>query len=113
MEQTSKEQNLPRLLDDGLFDLIGYLLTSARGLLDEPVEYGPFRLVEGVSRLCGLMRGSSSRHWEFLGRLKLAIDTNKLTMMTDAEVFKGMLDDAVLEFTRSMKRGGDSDPSLK
>lgn len=113
MDQTAKEQNLPRLLDDGLFDLIGYLLTSARGLLDEPVEYGPFRLVEGVSRLCGLMSGSSSRHCALLGRLKLAIDTNKFTMMTDAEVFKGLLDNAVLEFTRSMKAGGDTDPSLK
>ncbi len=103
MDQVAKDQNLPRLLDDGLFDLIGYLLTSARGLLDEPVEYGPFRLVEGVSRLCGLMSDSSSRHRELLGRLKLAIDTDKFAMMTDAEVFKRLLDNAVLEFTRSMK----------
>jgi hypothetical protein len=103
MDQLAKDQNLPRLLDDGLFDLIGYLLTSARGLLDEPVEYGPFRLVEGVSRLCGLMSDSSSRHRELLGRLKLAIDTGKFAMMTDAEIFKRLLDNAVLEFTRSMK----------
>jgi hypothetical protein len=109
MDHAAKEQNLPRLLDDGLFDLIGYLLTSARGLLDEPAEYGPFRLVEGVSRLCGLMSDSSSRHQELLGRLKLIIDRDKFTMMTDAEVFKGLLDNAVLEFTRSMKTGGDTE----
>ena len=113
MDQAAKAQSLPRPLDDGLFDLIGYLLTSARGLLDEPSEYGPFRLLEGVSRLCGLMSDSSSRHQELLGRLKLIIDRDKFTMMTDAEVFKGLLDNAVLEFTRSMKAGGDTDPSLR
>lgn len=113
MDQAAKEQNLPALLDDGLFDLIGYLLTSARGLLDEPVEYGPFRLVEGVSRLCGLMGNSSSRHQELLGRLKLIIDRDKFTMMTDAEAFKGLLDNAVLEFTRSMKAGGDAGAQLQ
>ncbi len=92
-------------LDEGLFDLIGYMLTSARGLLDEPVEYGPFRLIEGVSRLCALMSESSSRHKELLGRLKLVIDRDKFTMMTDFEAFTKLLDNAVLEFTRSMKAG--------
>ena len=73
----------------------------------------PFRLVEGVSRLCGLMSDSSSRHQELLGRLKTIIDRDKFTMMTDAEAFKRLLDNAVLEFTRSMKAGGDTEPSLK
>ena len=104
--------NLPPQLDEGLFDLIGYMLTSARGLLDEPVEYGSFRLVEGVSRLCGLMGESSSRHGELLGRLKSMIDRDKFTMMTDGAAFKGLLDSTVLEFARSMRAAGDAGAPL-
>ncbi len=103
MDQAAKAEDLPRPLDDGLFDLIGYMLTSARGLLDEPAEYGPFRLAEGVSRLCGLMSDSSSRHHELLERLRLIIDRDKFTMMTDVEAFKRLLDSAVLEFARGLK----------
>jgi hypothetical protein len=112
MDQAAKGHDLPRPLDDGLFDLIGYLLTSARGLLDEPPEYGPFRLIEGVSRLCGLM-STSSRRRELLGRLKLVIDGDKLTVMTDAKAFKGLLDNAVLEFTRGMKAEGETHEQLE
>jgi hypothetical protein len=112
MDQAAKGQSPSRPLDDGLFDLIGYLLASARGLLDEPPEYGPFRLIEGVSRLCGLM-SASSRRQELLGRLKLIIDRDKFTLMTDAKAFKGLLDDAVLEFTRGMKAEGNAHAQLK
>ncbi len=38
-----------------LFELIGYMLSSARGLVDEQNMYGPFRHVEGVSRLCSIL----------------------------------------------------------
>ena len=31
-----------------LFELIGYMLSSARGLIDEPQLYGPLRLIDGV-----------------------------------------------------------------
>ena len=99
--------------------MMGFSISSAiclpprAGFWTSRAEYGPFRLLEGVSRLCGLMSDSSSRHQELLGRLKLIIDRDKFTMMTDAEVFKGLLDNAVLEFTRSMKAGGDTDPSLR
>lgn len=107
MTQAAREGNLPRPLDDELFDLIGYLLTSARGLLDEPAEYGPFRLIEGASRLCGMV-GAQSRHEELLRRLKLIIDGDKFSVMTDASVFKGLLDRAVLEYTRGMKAEGQA-----
>ncbi len=111
MDRVPEPKNLPQPLDEGLFDLIGYLLTSARGLLDEPAEYGPFRLVEGVSRLCGLMSESSSRHLEVLGRLKLIIDRDKFAVMTDAGAFRELLDRAVLEFTRGMKEGDARAPA--
>jgi len=45
-------------LHQGLFRLLGYMLASARGLVDEPQLYGPFRLLDGASRLCGLLAAS-------------------------------------------------------
>jgi hypothetical protein len=43
---------ISKQLNREFMELIGYLITSARGLIDEPKSYGPFRLIEGVSRLC-------------------------------------------------------------
>jgi hypothetical protein len=38
----------------GFISLISYMLTSARGLVDEPKIYGPSRLVEAAKRLINL-----------------------------------------------------------
>lgn len=104
MERNAAGGTLACGLDDGLFDLIGYLLTSARGLFDEPVEYGPFRLVEAVSRLCGLMDEGGSRQREFLSRMRLTLDEGKLSLMTDPQAFARLLDQAVIEYTRRLKQ---------
>jgi hypothetical protein len=88
----------------GLFDLIGYMLTSARGLVDEPHLYGPFRLIEGVSILCGLMEKDPGGYGDFFTKLKAKIDSAKNTVMTDEESFVGLMDELVLDFTRKMKK---------
>jgi hypothetical protein len=99
-----KASALPSGFDEGLFELIGYLLTSARGLLDEPAEYGPFRLVEAVSRLSGLMAEVGCRHAEFLRLMQRTIDEDKLSLMTDPQAFTRMLDRTTLEFARLLKQ---------
>ena len=40
------------LSQDEVLELIAYLVTSARGLLDEPVDYGPMRLINAAQRMC-------------------------------------------------------------
>ena len=42
-------------LQRDLFLLIGYLLSSAHGLYQEPAGYGPFRLIDAARRLLALM----------------------------------------------------------
>lgn len=84
--------------------MIGYMLTSARGLLDEPAEYGPLRLVEGASRLCQLMMENCSAYRELLGRIKADIDGGKFLVTSDMEAFTRMVDRAVGEYTRLLKR---------
>src|SRR5215831_5110414 len=39
--------------DSDRFRMALYLVASARDCLDEPLVYGPFRMIEGVSRLLG------------------------------------------------------------
>ena len=86
----------------GLFELTGYMLTSARGLIDEPQLYGPLRLLDGVSRLCGILEKEDSGYGDFFSELKAKIDEKKFTVMTDEDAFIGMMDDVVLSFTRKM-----------
>ena len=85
--------------DDEMLDLIAYMLTSARGLLDEPAAYGPFRLLEGASRLCGILIGEGHGRAEKLGALKDKIDERKFVLMTDEKAFASLLDETVLDIT--------------
>ncbi|WP_238413131.1 DUF6092 family protein [Saccharothrix deserti] len=46
-------------LEEGIFLLACYLLSSARGLLDEPPEYSPSRCMDGARRALQLLE----EHW--------------------------------------------------
>lgn len=45
---------MPRMLlsEDEVLELAAFLVTAARCLVDEPVDYGPMRLLSGAERLC-------------------------------------------------------------
>ena len=87
-----------------LIDLISYMSTSARGLIEEPQLYGPFRLVEGVSRICAFLEEQEGADREFLTRLRETIDQEKFSVMTDVEAFTAMLDEVVLRVARQLKK---------
>lgn len=38
--------------DDDALELLSFLVTAARCLMDEPVDYGPMRLLSAAQRLC-------------------------------------------------------------
>lgn len=83
-------------------DLLAYMITSARGLLDEPASYGPLRLIDGASRLCALFMENSSEDAQFFTELKNKIDQRKFSLMTDPAEFNALLDEAVLDITRRL-----------
>lgn len=85
--------------DSEMLDLVAYMLTSARGLPDEPAMYGPFRLIEGASRLCGILAEADHGKASDLRRLKEKIDEKKFTLMTDENEFISLMDEAVLAIT--------------
>ena len=90
------------VLHKKLFELIGYMLSSACGLVDEPQMYGPFRLVEGVSRLCGILADEDTGYGDFFLKLKTRIDGKKYSLMSDENTFIELMDGLVLDFTRKM-----------
>lgn len=93
------------LTEERVFGLATYLLTSARGCIDEPRLYGPLRLVEAVSRLISLAEGADgSTRDEFLFRAKDKIDANKHLVMESEERFVKFLDDLLVEFTQELKK---------
>ena len=50
------------------------------------------------------MAGDGSRHREFLDRMQRTVDEAKLSLMTDAQSFTRLLDQAVIEYTRRLKQ---------
>ncbi len=87
-------------LEQKFFELVGYMVTSARNLLDETPLYGPFRLVDAVSRLVGILEeeGISSPR---LSSLRERIEAGKYSVADDPEGFRCFLEglvQAVVEF---------------
>ncbi len=83
-------------LKEDLTLFISYLITSARGCVDEPQSYGPFRLVDAATRLVMIMKEHGISD-ELLDTIAHDIDQDKFSTMTDSNRFLKMLDSAVLK----------------
>lgn len=77
-----------------LLTFLAYLAVSARGCLDEPREYGPFRLVDGLSRLIRTCEaaGMAGDGWP---ELREFVDAHKLDVMDESADFAAFLDEVV------------------
>ena len=81
-------------LEERVFELVGYMVTSGRNLLTETPLYGPFRLVDAASRLIGILEEEgieSSR----LSTIREQIDEGKYSEMVDEAEFRTYLDAVV------------------
>lgn len=78
-------------LEKRLFKVIGYMVTSARNLLEEPVTYGPFRVLDSASRLISVleMEGLAS---PLLLSLREKIDDGKFSLIGDRVAFEAFLE---------------------
>ena len=74
--------------------LLSYLAVSARGCVDEPPLYGPFRLVDAMSRLMQILEsaGLSGEGWAELGAY---VDENKYAVIDEAADSRAFLDELV------------------
>ncbi|MCX8182550.1 MAG: DUF6092 family protein [Candidatus Methanomethyliaceae archaeon] len=103
-EVETMEKKVEQTGNDYIFELILFLATSAQGCLNEPPLYGPFRLLDAISRLIDLPDyGGSLAQDPFLKELKNFIDSRKFLVMYDVEGFKRAIDEVVMRLTNEAK----------
>lgn len=85
-----------------LLKLFCYIVTSARGCVDEPKLYGPFRLIDSVERIITLLDNEGLAD-DFLKKERAKIEENKYILMGDEKGFIKLLDELVIDFTKRLK----------
>jgi len=90
--------------DYDIFDLATYLVASARDCVEEPLIYGPLRMLEGVNRIITMGEGDPKFHDDFLSKMRARVTTDVLKVMSDREEFKKALDALLLEFAAESRR---------
>ncbi|MBA7567149.1 hypothetical protein ES708_08849 [subsurface metagenome] len=86
-----------------LIKLFCYMIISARGCVEEPKLYGPFRLIDSVGRIITLLDNEGLAD-DFLKKEKAKIEESKHLVMQDEKVFTKFLDELVIDFTSKLKR---------
>ena len=92
--------NSDRLGDD-LFKLVGYLVTSAYGLYDEPASYGPRRLMDSARQLLSIMEVADLSD-SYLVKLKQDLDGERFGN-SDDQALREFLDQACLQYAAELK----------
>jgi len=91
--------------EEGLYEVLAFLFSSAHILVNEPHLYGTFRLIDGASRLMGFALESGQLEDEqFLRELKNDVDEKKFVLMTDEKTYFELLERATRAMAREMKR---------
>lgn len=93
-----------RLRND-LYDLFGYMASAARELMVDPQIYGPFRLVDTLSRSIALSEQYGLRD-PFFHEIQDYIDHEKYLMMSDEEGFSRFLEELVVKFAEKTEDMG-------
>jgi len=88
-----------------IFELICYMLISARNLDRETKMYGPSRLVDATSKLIEILE-KNGIYDEFLSEVRSIIELNKYKLMTNKEEFVSFLDDLALKVVVKLKESG-------
>jgi len=87
-----------------LIKLFCYMITSARGCVEEPKLYGPFRLIDSVGRIITLLDNEGLAD-DFLKKEMVKIEESKYLVMQDEKGFIKFLDELVIDFTQELKEG--------
>ena len=89
-------------LCESLTLLIGYLLSSADCLYDEPQGYGPFRLLDAARRVLNIMKDNNLSTPFHVGLLE-QIEKEITSMKSDQET-RTMINNFILRYTKEMKK---------
>lgn len=84
------------------FELICFMVTSARNLIQENRLYGPLRLVDAVSRLVDILEKLDLKSPR-LEAIKERIEEGENTVMESEEKFTAFLENLVMELVPLMQ----------
>lgn len=84
--------------EEVIIKLFAYMVTSARGCIDEPKIYGPFRLIDSMSKLYSMLKENNLIKGEEIAKIIEKIEGKKYSCMTDEKEFVKMLDDIIDDF---------------
>jgi hypothetical protein len=87
---------------EDIFLLVGYLLTSARGLYDEPPGYGPFRLLDAATRLIEAVEKAELAD-PYLVDLRGTLNAERLGS-SDDQALRATLDRLCLEYAAELRQ---------
>ncbi len=90
------------IVKDPHFKLLSFLITSARGCIDEPQLYGSLRLIDAAARLIDIMMVEGKTTEELLN-LKKAIEENIVLVMYDEKKYIEFLDRLVKDLAKIIK----------
>jgi len=83
-------------------ELFCFMASSARGCVEEPTIYGPFRLVDSLEKILHILEDQGIAD-DFMKKEKEKIAEKKLVVITDQEAFVRFLDEIVIDFTKRLK----------
>lgn len=90
--------------NDYLFEIAVFLATSAQGCLNEPPLYGPFRLLDALSKLAEFPDYAPGLAPDpFLKEIKAIVDEKKFLVMYDVEGFKKAIGEIIEKFAKELK----------
>lgn len=91
--------------NDYLFEIALFLATSAQGCLGEPPLYGPFRLLDALSKLADFPDYATGLDADpFLKDIKAIVDEKKFLVISDVDGFKSAIDEIVERFAKEIKK---------
>ena len=92
-------------LEQEFFELACYMITSARNLIPENKLYGPFRLIDAVSRLVDVLQKLDLKSPR-LQAIQTKIEEGKYTVMDSEENFTAFLENLVMALVPLMEDQG-------
>jgi len=92
------------ILEDEHFQLLAFLLTSARGCIDEPPIYGPLRLIDAADKLISIIVKKYSRELIELQEIRKKIEKARNLVLTNEEEFTKTLDELVRSLSKIIKK---------
>jgi hypothetical protein len=92
------------ILEDEHFQLLAFLLTSARGCIDEPPIYGPLRLIDAADKLISIIVKKYGRELIELQEIGRKIEKARNLVLTNEEEFTKTLDELVRSLSKIIKK---------